>query len=112
VNKGELLFVVDWRPYKLALDAAQTKLNLTKIEIKTLHDSINAASAQLASREVDKANIKQYLDRILPLRNRDFVTENEVVETLNKPTAAQAGVGAANSELFKGTGCDGSVGRR
>ena len=36
VRKGDLLFVVDSRPYKLALDAARTKLNLTEIEIKTL----------------------------------------------------------------------------
>jgi hypothetical protein len=32
--------VVDSRPYKLALDAARTKLNL-EIEIKTLQDAIN-----------------------------------------------------------------------
>jgi membrane fusion protein, multidrug efflux system len=34
VKKGDLLFLVDSRPYKLALDAAQTKLNLTEIGIK------------------------------------------------------------------------------
>src|SRR6266446_6129371 len=33
VRKGDLLFVVDPRPYKLALDNAETKLNLTEIEI-------------------------------------------------------------------------------
>ena len=33
VRKGDLLFVVDPRPYKLALDTARTKLNLSKIEI-------------------------------------------------------------------------------
>jgi multidrug resistance efflux pump len=32
VEKGDLLFVVDSRPYKLALDTARTKLNLTEIE--------------------------------------------------------------------------------
>jgi membrane fusion protein, multidrug efflux system len=34
VEQGELLFVVDPRPYKLALDTARTKLNLTKIEVE------------------------------------------------------------------------------
>src|SRR5271155_1687513 len=33
VNKGDLLFVVDPRPYKLGLDTATTRLNLTEIEI-------------------------------------------------------------------------------
>src|SRR5271167_3183742 len=31
VRKGDLLFVVDPRPYKLALDTARTRLNLTEI---------------------------------------------------------------------------------
>src|SRR5262249_50963431 len=84
VKKGDLLFVVDPRPYKLALDAARTKLHLTEIEIKTLQDTIRAAEAQLAQRQADEANVKQYLDRIIPLRERDFVTDNEVVEAHNK----------------------------
>ena len=101
VQNGELLFVVDPRPYKLALDSARTRLNLTEIEIKTLRDTINAAQAQLAQRKVDAANIRQYLDRIIPLREKDFVTENEVVEARNKLKAAEAGVAAANSDLQK-----------
>jgi len=101
VRKGDLLFVVDPRPYKLALDTARTRLHLTEIEIKTLHDTIKAAEAQLAQRKADAANVKQYLDRIVPLRERDFVTDNEVTEAHNKLKAAQAGVAAATSELRK-----------
>jgi len=101
VRKGDLLFVVDPRPYKLALDTARTRLHLTEIEIKTLHDTIEAAEAQLAQRKADAANVKQYLDRIVPLRERDFVTDNEVTEAHNKLKAAQAGVAAATSELRK-----------
>ena len=93
--------MVDSRPYKLALDAARTKLNLTEIEIKTLQDTINSAAAQLSERKVDAANVKQYLDRIVPLRERDFVTDNDVVEAHNKFHAAQAGVATAGSELRK-----------
>jgi len=101
VKKGELLFVVDPRPYKLALDTARTRLHLTEIEIKTLHDTIRAAQAQLVQRRADAANVKQYLDRIVPLRERDFVTDNEVTEAHNKLKAAQAGVAAATSDLQK-----------
>jgi membrane fusion protein, multidrug efflux system len=101
VKNGELLFVVDPRPYKLALDAARTKLNLAEIEIKTLQDTINAARAQLSERKVNAANLKQYLDRIVPLRKRDYVTENDVTDARDKLKAAQAGVAAATSELQK-----------
>jgi multidrug resistance efflux pump len=101
VKKGDLLFVVDPRPYKLALDTARTKLNLTQIDIETLRDTINSAQAQLAERKVEAANARQYLDRIVPLRKRDFVTDNDVVEARNKLKAAEAGVAAAASELQK-----------
>ena len=101
VKKGDLLFVVDPRPYKLALDTAKTKLNLTEIEVKTLEDTINSAAAQLTDRKIEAANAKQYLDRIVPLHERDFVTENDVVEAGNKLRAAEAGVASASSELRK-----------
>src|ERR1700681_2912265 len=52
VKKGDLLFVVDPRPYKLALDTAKTKLNLTEIEVKTLQDTINSVGAQLTVRKI------------------------------------------------------------
>jgi len=110
VKNGDLLFVVDPRPYKLALDTAWTRLHLTEIEIKTLHDTIRAASAQLAQRKVDAANVKQYLDRIVPLRERDFVTDNEVVEAHNKLRAAEAGVAAASSDLQKAQDALGMLG--
>jgi membrane fusion protein, multidrug efflux system len=101
VKKGELLFVVDPRPYKLALDTARTKLNLTVIEVKTLEDTINVAGAQLSERKVEAANARQYLDRIVPLQKKDFVTENDVVEARNKLRAIDAGVLSAASELEK-----------
>ena len=101
VKKGDLLFLVDPRPYKLALDTAMTKLNLTEIDIKGLRDTINSAEAQLAERKVDAANAKQYLDRIVPLRQHDFVTDNDVVEARNKYKETKAGVATAASELQK-----------
>src|SRR2546422_4582689 len=45
VRHGDLLFKVDPRPYKLALETARTKLNLTEIEIKTLEDAVSSANA-------------------------------------------------------------------
>ncbi len=101
VKQGEFLFVVDPRPYKLALDKARTNLNLTEIEVKTMRDTINSAAAQLAERKIEAANAKQYLDRIVPLQKKDFVTENDVVEAHNKLRAIDAGVVSAASELEK-----------
>jgi membrane fusion protein, multidrug efflux system len=110
VTRGDLLFVVDPRPYRLALDTAQTKLRLTEIEIRTLQDAIDAANAQLAERRTEAANSRQYLDRIAPLRVHDFVTDNDVVEARNKLKAAEAGVAAASSDLRKAQDALGIVG--
>jgi membrane fusion protein, multidrug efflux system len=110
VNKSDLLFVVDPRPYQLALDTAKTRLNLTESEIKTLQDTIDAAAAQLAERKVEAANAKQYLDRIVPLLAHDFVTENDVVEARNKLKAAEAAVVSATSELRKAQDALGMLG--
>jgi membrane fusion protein, multidrug efflux system len=110
VKNGDLLFVVDSRPYKLALDTARTKLNLTEIEIRTLQDTINSAAAQLANQKIEAANAKQYLDRIVPLHERDFVTENDVVEARNKLKASEAGVSSASSELQKARDALGIIG--
>ena len=64
----------------------------------------------MSERKVDAANAKQYLDRIVPLRERDFVTDNDVVEARNKFHAAQAGVATAASELRKAQDALGIVG--
>ena len=112
VNKGDLLFVVDPRPYKLALDTARTGLNLAQIEIKTLRDTIASAAAALAERKVNAANAKQYLDRIVPLHAHDFVTDNDVVEARNKLKAADAAVASAASEYAKAQDALGVHGQR
>src|ERR1700719_3300940 len=39
VKQGDLLFVVDPRPYQSALDAAVAKLQLTELNIKALEDA-------------------------------------------------------------------------
>src|SRR5271156_1894620 len=40
VKQGDLLFVVDPRPYQAVLDAATAKLQLTELDIRALEDAI------------------------------------------------------------------------
>src|SRR4029077_5072024 len=67
----------------------------------TLRDTIDSASAQLAARRIEAANARQYLDRIVPLHKRDFVTENDVVEARNKLKGSEAAVASTKSERQK-----------
>src|SRR3984893_8899767 len=67
VKQGDLLFVVDPRPYQSALDAAVAKLQLTELNIKALEDAIRTAKSDQVRLEADAAYATQYLKRIEPL---------------------------------------------
>ncbi len=60
VEQGDLLFVVDPRPYQAALDKARAQLELTNLEIRGYEHAIGAAEALLEQREADAAYAEQY----------------------------------------------------
>lgn len=101
VRKGDLLFVVDPRPYQAALSMAQAKLDLTNLEINALDNAIDAAKARQAQLEADVRYDQQYLARLLPLLKEQFVTADEVYNARTKLAAAQAAVLNARNEVLK-----------
>ena len=92
VKQGDLLFVVDPRPYQAALDAATAKLQLTELDIRALEDAIRTAKSDQVRLEADAAYAKQYLDRIQPLLAKHFVTANDVFNARSRVSAAEAAV--------------------
>ena len=101
VAKGALLFVVDPRPYQAALERAEANLALTNLQIDALQDAIRSAQARQQQLAADAAYDKQYLDRIVPLLSRHFVTANDVFNARSRLAAAQAAVDSARSEVRK-----------
>ena len=101
VKSGQLLFVVDPRPYQSAVDRAEAGLALTNLQIKALQDTIRAATSRKAQLEAELAYDKQYLDRIEPLLKRHFVTANDVFNARSRVEADNAGVASAQSEVSK-----------
>lgn len=110
VHQGDLLFVVDPRPYESALHEAAAKLNLTRVEIRSLEDGVRTAEAALRGREADAANARQYLHRIEPLLAKRFVTENEVFQARSRLAAADATVESARADLAKAQSSLGDIG--
>jgi membrane fusion protein, multidrug efflux system len=98
---GDLLFVVDPRPYNSVLDAAQARLTLTNLDIQGLDASIASAKARQAQLEADASYDKQYLNRIEPLLPRHFVTANDVFNAKSRLAAAQAAIESAKGEVLK-----------
>jgi multidrug resistance efflux pump len=101
VDEGDLLFVVDPRPYQSALDRAQAELALTNLQIKALEDTIRSAKARQTQLAAELGYDKQYLDRIQPLLTRHFVTANDVFNARSRVEADQAAVSSAHSEVSK-----------
>ncbi len=101
VRKGDLLFVVDPRPYQAALQMAQARLELTNLEIEALDNAIDAAKARQAQLEAEAKYDQQYLQRLLPLLKEQFVTADQVYNARTKLAAARAGVENARSEVYK-----------
>jgi len=106
VEKGDLLFVVDPRPYQAELDLAAAELNLTDLKIGALNHAIAAARARQQKAQADADYERQYLNRISPLLKEDFVTANQIADARSKLKAAQAAiedtrqqVGEAEKEL-------------
>ncbi len=97
VKQGDLLFIVDPRPYQATLDALAAKLALTNLQIKGLNDAIAAARAEQRRREADLAYARQYLHRIEPLLAKHYVTANDVFDARSKLRAAEAAVQNAHS---------------
>jgi multidrug efflux system membrane fusion protein len=98
VKAGDLLFVVDPRPYQAELDLAEARLVLTDLQIGALNYAIGAAQAREKRAEADADYDRQYLARIVPLEKEDFVTANEVADARSKLAAARAAVEQARSE--------------
>jgi multidrug resistance efflux pump len=101
VAQGELLFVVDPRPFQSMVDRAKAKLELTNLDIRGFQHAVDAAQATLVQREAEAAYAKQYLGRIEPLLGRKFVTPNDVFEAKTRAAAAEARVSEARFELSR-----------
>lgn len=101
VEQGELLFVVDPRPFQSMVDKARAKLELTNLDIRGFQHAVDAAQAMLAEREAEAAYAKQYLGRIEPLLGRKFVTPNDVFDAKSRAAAAEAKVAQARFELSR-----------
>ncbi len=101
VSQGDLLFVVDPRPYRSALDRAEAELALTNLQIKGLQDTIRSAKARQMQLAAELAYDKQYLERIEPLLKRHFVTANDVFNARSRVAADEAAVASARSEVSR-----------
>jgi len=112
VKQGDLLYVIDPRPYQAKLAQAKAKHQLAEKEIEGSKAQIGASEAKIkqteheqaaAAAEIDRMEAKaaydqSYLDRIKPLLAKEFVTANKVSEAMAARDASAAAVRDAKAK--------------
>jgi multidrug resistance efflux pump len=99
VRQGELLFVVDPRPYQAQLGQAEAELKLTDREIEALRNQIGAAREIFSQRRAEYWYADNYLRRLEPLLPREFVTPDKVEEARTRRETAAAAVRASRQDV-------------
>jgi membrane fusion protein, multidrug efflux system len=125
VKEGDLLFVIDPRPYNIALQRARAALALTHKEVDGLKNSavtavagiskaeaqLNASAADITRREMDPVvadaeiarleaqfqHADEHLKRIEPLLPLQFVTTDKVEEARTQRASAFAALNEARA---------------
>ena len=97
VRQGDVLFVVDPRPYEAKLEAVRAELALVESDLEAQRGAIAAADALIAQREAESNYATDFHGRMAPLLRRKFVTADSVADALRE--AAGRGGGARAGAL-------------
>jgi multidrug efflux system membrane fusion protein len=125
VQEGDLLFLIDPRPYEIALERARATLALTRKEVDGLKNGaatavagvskaaaqLNASAAEITRREMDPVaadaelarlraqfqHAEDHLKRLEPLLSQQFVTADRVEEARTQRDGALAALNEAQA---------------
>jgi membrane fusion protein, multidrug efflux system len=109
IREGEVLFVVDPRPYEAALAEAEAQLALTDLEITAYERAVQAAQATIERRQAQAAYDVDYLQRLAPLLKGQFVTPDQVALAESQARASEAAVAESKAEKLRAISVLGDV---
>ena len=120
VRTGDLLYRIDPRPYEIALARAEASMAVVEFDVRALEDAVKVSDARIVSSRADvgraeadvirrRAEVEaakaradyaaDYLGRIKPLLEQQFVTADRVALAESDLQAAKAGVAAAEAAV-------------
>jgi membrane fusion protein (multidrug efflux system) len=114
VRAGDLLFVVDPRPFQTAADQAEARLHLAESQLSQAHAQVSASQAQVeqalatvvqGEAQVKRAEANQRqteldVGRYTPLAERGSVSQQELDNAVQSNLANLAAVAAANATVL------------
>src|SRR5262245_47393182 len=105
VAQGDVLFVVDPRPYEFAVRRARAEvagidgeIDVTERKIEGQHSAVAAARAAVRRAEAQVRNSADSLNRIEPLLPKEFVTPDKIDQARTAKLTAQAGLDEARQK--------------
>lgn len=106
VEKGQLLFELDARPYVAEADRAAAQLELVRLEIQALEESIQEAEAAVLEKEARATYAADHFKRLQPLFEQKFISadrlqkaEVEAASQLAKLQESRSALARARSAL-------------
>lgn len=111
VKKGELLYVIDPRPYQAILDKARAELLLAEKDVDSRRASSGsaefavgrlehqraAAEAEVTRIEAEDEYLHNYLERIEPLAEKQYVTTDQLKQARSRYAASRAALADARA---------------
>ncbi len=102
VKKGQLLFEIDPRPFRAALDRAQGQLAQANGQLAQSKAQLLQAEAQLAVAEANQGKTQLDVDRYRPLAEQQAITQQDLDNAVQGNLAAKAQVQAAKAAVETG----------
>ncbi|ODN42401.1 HlyD family secretion protein [Piscirickettsia litoralis] len=99
VAKGELLFTIEPRQFKIALQQAEAKLTLEKQSVQSARDNISADQAIVAERRAQLILAEQNAKRTLALVAKGQASISEGDQVRSQLSVAKASLKAAEENL-------------
>ena len=106
VKQGELLLVIDPRPYEFAVQRARAEvtaldgeIGVTDRRIEGQQFAVAAAKATVERMEAQLKNATDSLNRLEPLLSREFVTPDKIDQARTAKLAAAAGLSEARGKM-------------
>jgi membrane fusion protein (multidrug efflux system) len=99
VQKGQLLFEIDPRPFQAALDQAQGQLSQANGQLAQAKAQLVQAQAQLGQAQANQRRTQLDVDRYIPLAKQQAITQQDLDNATQNNLSAQAQVEAAKAQV-------------
>jgi membrane fusion protein, multidrug efflux system len=99
VQKGQLLFEIDPRPFQAVVDQDEGQLAQANGQLAQAKAQLTQAEAQLAVMEANQVRTQLDVDRYAPLAKQQAITQQDMDNATQNNVAAKAQVQAAKAQI-------------